>query len=383
MSGAAFALVVNISLALLVAVAFLGLARSAEAPGVRWFGASYAIGAGTPLSELLVRLTPAPQIFAFTSSATFSLAFHVMAAGLARYYRVALPRWLLPTSFVASLLGRLIFWDAPRDVLWSGLLYQLPFSIALLICSAILTIGAPSRVLDRLLTAAFALAALHFLVKPFIAVAVGSGETARDYVDSRYALISQSMTAIVLIAVALSLILVVVTDMMDVSRRQADRDELSGLPNRRAFDRDGALLLAKYGKPNRTCRVLAFDLDLFKAINDTHGHDVGDQVIRAFAAALSESAPPESVKGRIGGEEFALLFPDAGPEATAAIIEGVRRRFGGIVFASREGTFRATFSCGVARSFPGESLQDVMVRCDRALYRAKAEGRDRVAEAAG
>ena len=381
MSGAAFALVVNTSLALLVAAAFLALSRSAEAPGVRWFGASYAIGAGTPLSELLVRLSPTPPIFVFSSFAMFSLAFHVMAAGLARYYHVPLPRWLLPASFVGSLLGRVLLWQAPRGVLWYELLYQLPFTIALLICTAILGVGAPPRLLDRLLTGAFGLAALHFLAKPFISVLVGSGATAPDYVESRYALISQSMTAIVLIAVALSLILVVVTDMMEASRRQADRDELSGLPNRRAFDRDAALLLAKSQNQNRACRVLMFDLDLFKAINDTHGHDVGDQVIRAFAAALGDAAPRESALGRIGGEEFAMLFADAGPETTAACIENIRRRFGGIVFASREGTFRATFSCGVARSLPGESLHDVMVRCDRALYRAKAEGRDRVADA--
>ncbi|MBN8998133.1 MAG: GGDEF domain-containing protein, partial [Rhizobiales bacterium] len=381
MSGASFALAVNASLALLVAAAFLGLARTAATPGVRWFAASYAIGAGTPISELLVRFAPVSAPFVASSFATFSLAFHVMAAGLSRYYGVALPRWLLPASFTLSLLGRALLWEAPRGVFLFELFYQLPFTMALAICTAILVIGAPRRLFDIVLTAAFGLAAAHFLVKPFLSVMVGSGPTARDYILSRYALISQSMTAIVLIGVALSLILVVVRDMLEDTRRGADLDGLSGLPNRRAFDRDASAALRDLSAAGHTAAMVMFDLDRFKAINDAHGHAVGDQVIRAFASALQRAAPDGTMLARIGGEEFAALIPDGRSETAEAMIARTRSAFGSALFSGRDGPFRASASCGVAWTKPSETLHEVMVRCDHALYRAKAEGRDRTAVA--
>ena len=378
MSGAAFALFVNMTLALLIAAAFWVLARSASARGVRWFAASYAIGAGTPLSELLVRATPFPQIFVFSSFATFSLAFHVMAAGLARYYSVPLPRWLLPGSFGLSITGRLVLWDAPRGVLFYEFCYQLPFTFALAICTGILARGAPARLLDRALTVVFALTALHFLAKPFAATMAGSGTSPLDYIHSRYALISQSMTAIMLIAVALSLILVVVTDLLEVARWRADIDELSNLANRRAFDRDAAALMVRQASLGLPCSALLFDLDRFKDINDTHGHAAGDDVIRHFAAVLQRAAPVDAILGRMGGEEFAVMLAGAGDAAASELAERVRKQFAAVVFIGEQ-PFRASASCGLAVARHGETLSAVMIRADRALYRAKADGRDRVA----
>ncbi|PPE78023.1 hypothetical protein C3941_21035 [Kaistia algarum] len=378
MSGAAFALVVNMLLAVLVAATFLVLARTAASPGVRWFGLSYAIGAGTPLSELLVRLSPVPEPFIFLSFATFSLAFHVMAAGLSRYYHVPLARWFLPASFAASLGVRLLMWRAPRGVFVYEFAYQLAFTFALMICTTILLIGAPRRWLDRLLTFTFALTAMHFLVKPFLSVIVGAGPTARDYIDSRYALISQSVTAVALIATALSLVLVVVRNILEAAGRQADIDELSGLANRRAFDRDASAVLARLGQGEPPCAALMFDLDHFKSINDSHGHAAGDDVIQAFAKVLREIMPRDAIIGRMGGEEFAVLLQGSDDLVAKTMVQRVRSHFGAMSFTGSDGPFRASASCGLAVPEPGETLHSLMIRCDRALYRAKAEGRDRL-----
>jgi diguanylate cyclase (GGDEF)-like protein len=114
--------------------------------------------------------------------------------------------------------------------------------------------------------------------------------------------------------------------------------------------------------------VARLDLDHFKAYNDRHGHLAGDRLLRAAAAAWSGSLRGTDVLARWGGEEFALLLPDCDAPGATALIERLRGTLPDAV----------TFSAGVATSGGGEEPRALMDAADRALYRAKAEGRDRV-----
>lgn len=157
-------------------------------------------------------------------------------------------------------------------------------------------------------------------------------------------------------------------------RREARTDVLTGLLNRRAlFDtfNDGDL-------PPFTSLVV-FDLDDFKAINDTYGHALGDEVIRNFATTLRSEVRVIDTAARLGGEEFAVVLPRSRSETAVQVAERVRRAFGEASVATAKGPLRCTVSAGVASAAAGgEPLSEVLRRADDALYVAKRNGRNRV-----
>jgi diguanylate cyclase (GGDEF)-like protein len=115
------------------------------------------------------------------------------------------------------------------------------------------------------------------------------------------------------------------------------------------------------------------DLDHFKRVNDTHGHQVGDEVLREVARRLADGARREDVVARVGGEELAWLLPEAGLDAAMVAAERLRRRVGDDDFPV---VGRLTASLGVASLGPGDEAADLVGRADRALYTAKEGGRD-------
>lgn len=155
-------------------------------------------------------------------------------------------------------------------------------------------------------------------------------------------------------------------------------DHLTGLPNRHGFFEDaGRILIAQAA--DRPVSLLAFDLDHFKAINDRHGHAAGDAVLRLFAEVARDMAGPDAVLVRLGGEEFAALLPGAGGGSARQVGERIAQRFAAAA-ARRDGLdIPATVSIGLAesRSGPGD-LPLLLSAADRALYRAKALGRNRI-----
>lgn len=155
-------------------------------------------------------------------------------------------------------------------------------------------------------------------------------------------------------------------------RTAAETDALTGIANRRAFvDRAGHRLASG------PATLLLFDLDHFKAINDDYGHSIGDAVLAAFCHATLPMLPRRAVFGRLGGEEFACLLPEAGTVAAARIAEAVRRAVGRIAPPDYP-DLRISVSVGIAATGQGGGLDDLLRRADTALYGAKHAGRDQV-----
>jgi diguanylate cyclase (GGDEF)-like protein len=165
--------------------------------------------------------------------------------------------------------------------------------------------------------------------------------------------------------------------------RASQIDSLTGVANRRGLF-DGAERLLERGRADTSpVSVIAFDLDRFKTINDTHGHAVGDSVLRTFVAATRSVLRPNDFFGRHGGEEFAVVLPGATAAAAWAVAERARLAFAEAARGVDGRDVRATVSAGVAELKAGESFSDVLDAADRALYRAKSRGRNRVERAAG
>jgi diguanylate cyclase (GGDEF)-like protein len=156
-------------------------------------------------------------------------------------------------------------------------------------------------------------------------------------------------------------------------------DPLSGVANRRAFLNGSARLLAQQVRDRQPLAILLFDLDHFKEINDRMGHAVGDRVLQTFARTATETLGADVLFGRIGGEEFASLMPVGDLGEAYAVGDRVRRNFAEAVARFADGDLTPTVSVGVTLGLDPKSEIDVLLAvADRALYRAKANGRNRV-----
>ncbi|RYG56990.1 MAG: diguanylate cyclase, partial [Alphaproteobacteria bacterium] len=157
-------------------------------------------------------------------------------------------------------------------------------------------------------------------------------------------------------------------------------DDLTGLYNRRYFDRHLNILLGKAQEQERNLAVMILDIDHFKSVNDTYGHDVGDVVLKEFSARVKRNIRGVDLACRFGGEEFVVLMPDTDVSNAELVAERVRQAIGEKSFeinASRPLT--VTVSVGVSFNETGADTPESLIkRADLALYRAKREGRNRV-----
>ncbi|MDP9435601.1 MAG: GGDEF domain-containing protein, partial [Actinomycetota bacterium] len=151
-------------------------------------------------------------------------------------------------------------------------------------------------------------------------------------------------------------------------RAEARTDPLTGLGNRRRWEERLALELERAGRHGTTVAVALVDLDRFKQVNDSHGHAAGDALLKDVAGAFAESVRAVDLVARVGGEEFGLALPDVGLPDALHIVERVRR----------SAAVGVTASAGVALWDGAETADALVERADRALYAAKAAGRDRL-----
>jgi diguanylate cyclase (GGDEF)-like protein len=166
--------------------------------------------------------------------------------------------------------------------------------------------------------------------------------------------------------------------MRDQLQDQSIRDPLTGLFNRRHMIDSLRRSLATLGRGNETVAIVAIDVDHFKRFNDNHGHDAGDMVLRAVAAALAELCDRDELACRIGGEELMILLPGVGADEAMARAEEMRAAVEAVTVRYGEKALpRVTISLGVALApVNGRLPQDLLRAADDALYAAKARGRN-------
>lgn len=161
-------------------------------------------------------------------------------------------------------------------------------------------------------------------------------------------------------------------------REFAMTDPLTGLLNRRAMDHRLAVEMARNQRHGTGFAVVMMDLDHFKRVNDTHGHDVGDEVLRRLAVRIREVTREDDAIARWGGEEFLLMVHSSDSVDAAAVAEKVRDIVAARPFRTSAGELPITISLGVAIHEGTETVEQTVARADKALYQAKADGRNRV-----
>jgi diguanylate cyclase (GGDEF)-like protein/PAS domain S-box-containing protein len=165
-----------------------------------------------------------------------------------------------------------------------------------------------------------------------------------------------------------------------VAEDAATRDPLTGLWNHNRIIEILDEEIARVGRQRSTLSVAMMDLDRFKQINDTHGHVVGDEVLREVAKRLADAIRAYDSVGRFGGEEFMIVLPGADAQEAAEACERIRRRIGREPVVTSAGMLELTTSLGVVTrdGATARDATDLLVAADTALYRSKEAGRDRV-----
>jgi two-component system cell cycle response regulator len=169
-------------------------------------------------------------------------------------------------------------------------------------------------------------------------------------------------------------------DNVQLSIEMAITDALTGLFNRRYMESHLATLVEQGTQRGKPLTLLVLDIDYFKSVNDTHGHDAGDDVLREFAIRVKKSIRGIDLACRYGGEEFVVVMPGTDIGVATIVAERLRRRIASEPFPIQQGSRRIdiTISIGIAELGVADTCATLLKRADQALYRAKRDGRNRV-----
>lgn len=385
MNGAEFILAINLFVAALLAAAFTTIAvHDARRVSARWLALSYGLGMLYFGVEASIPAFAEARLMVVTAFAVFLGATIAFNAGLAHRYDVKAPWLPMLCFFAAATIAVYFVQDLPRQSLARMMAYQLPYAVMQFVGLGIVwSSRQPRSRLDRAMMGILAVSAVHFLSKPFIAHALGGwGVNPQAYVQSSYAMVSQSLGTVLGLAIALLMLAILTLDIMAEVMSKSETDALSGLLNRGGFERQGAAALREAVRRGAPVALVIADLDHFKSINDRFGHASGDRVIKVFASFLEKTAGGHHIAGRIGGEEFAVILPGTNLAGGRLFAEGTRSVFSALPISGLPRDHRCTASFGVAELYAGEGIAELMRRADNALYEAKNSGRDCVRIAA-
>ncbi|CAM3345527.1 diguanylate cyclase [Halomonas lysinitropha] len=173
------------------------------------------------------------------------------------------------------------------------------------------------------------------------------------------------------------------TEALQEANRRLERiaatDPLTGVANRRQFMRQAKRELARAQRNGTTLSLICLDLDHFKAINDVHGHQVGDQVLTQVASTMEQNLRPSDLLARMGGEEFQVLLPDSDIRQAGEVAERIRATLHELEIRLCDTVVKVTVSVGCAQmGLDGSDMDSLMRIGDQRLYEAKSLGRDRV-----
>ncbi|WP_445492102.1 GGDEF domain-containing protein [Rhodopseudomonas sp. RCAM05734] len=257
-----------------------------------------------------------------------------------------------------------------RSLLARVYIQNFGYGLILLVTALRLSALARGRIVDRILFWVLLVFAVQFFPRTLLTIGFSAPTNRAAFANSMFWQTLRLSLAVLGAGLAMAILAAAVADVIDDLQQERERDHLTGVFNRRGFEDRIARQLRK-GRHS----LVVCDIDKFKAINDAHGHDIGDMVLQAVARALNQSVRKGDVVGRLGGEEFAVLLPhtDAGEAYECA--ERLRAAIADCAF--EQPGLAVTASFGVATQTTGEAWAPLFKRVDARLYEAKRSGRNR------
>lgn len=368
-------LIVSSATTLLVGALFLASWRQApESRSLAFWGAAHLVGA-VGSAALALRGQIPDVISIVVANAVVLAAYGLIWSGV-RSFEGESPRagWAMAGALVWCALCCV---PAFYDSIVLRILYA--SAVATLYCGAAtaeIWRGRDERLASRITAAAvLGLHGLFYLVR-IPSTLLAPPRPGLNPLASPWVAILCFMTLLFSIASAFTFMALVKERAERKQRIAASTDALTGVRNRRAFAEAAEAAMASEAGG----ALLLFDLDRFKAVNDVHGHAVGDAVLVAFCAMAASLLPRGALLGRLGGEEFACFLTEVSPAEALARAEGLRHTFAQLSVPELP-DLRVSVSIGIAQARDGVGFETLMLRADAALYTAKHGGRDRVAVA--
>jgi len=347
------------------------------AQSAKILGYSYLVGAAAFVADLMNKAFP-PFLGIIPTTSLYALCAVLVSAGVSLRYRGSAP-WTLLASVAGVHMAIYSYCHLATDNFWFRSI-EANVGAGVIFAIGLANIrGRQQRRIDRLIFALYALSVVQCFVRPWLVVLLTGGQmTPETYSADLFLITMHLIVGVCAIVLGMALLIAYSVEMIEELRRRSETDPLSGLLNRRGFEEQAPLVFARAEQIGAPVGVIIADIDRFKSINDTHGHDFGDMVIAELGQILGVYADDGRIAGRIGGEEFALLLSgETGPEA-AALAEAIREDFSRVSIETPEGAFSFTASFGTAERRWGEDLRYALAKADEALYLAKSGGRNRV-----
>ena len=371
--------------AILVA-AFFGVLLIAFSRVITRFAGINRVGAGLLSIALAFALLSgrdvlSPWLGIIAGNLLLTLGWGLLYEGMAAFRGVRPQlRWIAPLAlaFVAAAFYYHVFVvpSLQMRIVWISGVHAIQ-ALALLHATLQRVQAGPIRFGQQLVAVPLALLTIYLAMRGWYAL--GEPEARSLFSGGLVHALGFLLIILVMITNGCGLLWLAVTRMESEMRRQTRTDPLTGALNRRAMDEVSVAEVSRAQRTGHPVSVLIADLDNFKSINDEHGHLVGDEVLRQFAALLGANIRSHDTLVRYGGEEFLVLLPEAGREEAAATAEKLRALTEAQAFHCDALSLRLSVSFGVATLVqPDDDWSHLLRRADAALYGAKDAGRNRV-----
>jgi diguanylate cyclase (GGDEF)-like protein len=372
-------LVLNLLLGTLSLVVGRGEHRSAA---LRWWGwglLTYAAGLFTTVAASIGWISPIVAGFVGNSLVSIAPALCMIAIVSHTHYRA--PAWLIVPGIAITMA--VLAWGnfADSNRLLVNLIAPTPIAVILFVIAAwVIARRGPvdARAACQFLAGISVLSVATWVARVVVMLALLGGTQDKERIDIVISLFA-IMQMVNSVGAALSLMWIDVRLMQAELSRVAHTDHLTGLPNRRGVMLRFDEALARATRHGRPFALAVFDLDHFKQVNDRHGHAAGDAVLRAAGGTFANAKRAEDVLGRVGGEEFLVLFADQPIDAALEAAERLRQAIARTEVTHEGRGIPLTVSGGIAM-YPddGKDWDALFGAADRRLYGAKESGRNRV-----
>lgn len=380
------AIALSLSNLLQVAALFTQSKLVRQVPGLGWWTLGILCIA---LGFLAMFLRAAPDLTAlgvFANNLLFVAGHLLLYVGGLRFFGRREFRPGLGGFFAGYILTDYYFVFVYNDILWRGsLLYLTISALSLLIAGSLWKLRPRSRSASALLVAAASV--LHSLVffAGFVILLIFPPPVNSPAAPSPAQLLGMLDGLAISTLWTFGFILMVNQRLANELQDQATTDSLTGLKNRRYFVTMAQLEVKRSARRLAPLAMVLLDLDHFKSINDRHGHPLGDQALITFARRCQKNLREIDLLARFGGDEFAVLLPDTSQEQAGRVVERIRQTISEQPFDLNGTLVPVTLSVGLAWVPAGNAVtfEELVVRCDQALYHAKQAGRNRVVVEAG
>ncbi|WP_245621007.1 GGDEF domain-containing protein [Paraburkholderia ferrariae] len=357
----------------------LGSLLRSRMPGVSdWFASNLMMVVALPLILLRGRIPDAVSVV--VANELMALSAVIYYVGCARFLQRPV-RWSVLIAGLVALGAALVYWRYVVDSIPQRVLVTVLFSAALCMAVAVLVVRhrPPARAAYpywATATMALVLGVCQLVRGVYFTTLTGTTNTLLFATAGSVALLA--IGGAIMPMLSMAAMMMVHDALLTDARAAADRDFLTGALSRKGFEAAVQRLSAGAVSSGVPLSLLIVDLDHFKAINDTFGHAGGDAVLREFVRRVESQLRRGDVLGRMGGEEFAILLPEAGTDDALRFAERLSRSVTLQPVDTGSGPRRYSFSGGIAAWQPGDTFDLLNMRADAALYEAKYSGRNRI-----